>query len=212
MHHYQPKTYSLLRYCTDSGLWVRKTLASQVSSVSVEAMNAICEADGILAYIGTKYGCGIVKSTSKDLREADLTRCWTSLPEATILATLGLSRSSSTARARKLELYGSPRTLMLCNLIERCRDGTLTWRDLYSLSDAAYAKGMRVWKTFPFNGIHHYAQEQASKDECWRLLSDFAVWFYNHWRDRECDWHRDEIVYLLLDLIWDHPNNDDPVE
>jgi hypothetical protein len=102
---------------------------------------------------------------------------------------------------------------MLCNLIERCEDGTLTWRDLNDLADAAYSRGRMVWKTFPHNGTHFYAQEKASKDECWRLLSDFAVWFYNHRIPGErTDWHIDEIIYLLLDVIWDHPNNDDPVE
>jgi hypothetical protein len=101
---------------------------------------------------------------------------------------------------------------MLCNLIERCTDGSLTWRDLYGLANMAYASGGKVWKTFPHNGTHYYAQEKASKDECWQLLTDFAVWYYNHRKPFSHGWHKDELVFMLLDEIWDHPDCDDLVE
>jgi hypothetical protein len=118
MHQEQPMTNFLYRYESTSGLWVQTTLASPVSRPLVEAMNAILSKDGILAYIGTKSKFGQFLTELKDRRETDSTGFWTSLPEHTILATLGLCLNTSTVGERLLVLHGSPRTLMLGYLLD----------------------------------------------------------------------------------------------
>jgi hypothetical protein len=118
MHQEQPMTNFLFRYESTSGLWVETMLASQVSSPLLEAMNAILLKDGILAFIGTKSEYGLYKTVLRNLREPDSTGFWTSLPEHTILATLGLCLNPSTGERRSLVFHGNPRTLMLGYLID----------------------------------------------------------------------------------------------
>jgi hypothetical protein len=118
MHQEQPMTSFLFRYESTSGLWVQTKLASPASRPLLEAMNAILSKDGILAFIGTKSEFGLYEIELKSRREANSTGFWTSLPEATILATLGLSVNPSTAEGRSLVLHGSPRSLMLSVLID----------------------------------------------------------------------------------------------
>jgi len=114
-------TFFLFRYESTSGLWVETKLASPVSSAIWEAMNVILSRDGILAYIGTRSEFGQYKTELDDRREADSTGYWTSLPEHTILATLGLCLNTSTAEGRSLVFHGSPRTLMLGYMIDIIR-------------------------------------------------------------------------------------------
>lgn len=123
MHHNQPMTYFLFRYESTSGLWVETKLASQASRPLLEAMNSILLRDGILAFIGTKSEFGQYKTELESLREANSTGSWTSLPEATILATLGLCLNPSTAEGRSLVFHGSPRVLMLSYVIDMERNG-----------------------------------------------------------------------------------------
>jgi predicted DNA-binding protein with PD1-like motif len=118
MQQLQPNPYFLSTFENDSGLWVRTMLDSRVSPPSVEAMNAILWKDGILAYIGTRFEFGLLESVLKRLRELDLTRYWTSLPEAHLHATLGLSENTSNPGGRSLVLYGSPRTALLTTFLE----------------------------------------------------------------------------------------------
>jgi len=118
MHQEQPMTNFLFRYESTSGLWVETKLDSPVSRPLLEAMNAILSKDGILAFIGTRSEFGQYKTGLEDRREADSTGYWTSLPEHTILATLGLCLNPSTAEGRSLVFRGSPRTLMLSVMID----------------------------------------------------------------------------------------------
>ena len=118
MHQEQPMTYFLFRYESTSGLWVQTKLDSPVSLPLQEAMNTILLKDGTLAFIGTKSEFGRYEIELKNRREVDSTGYWTSLPEATILATLGLCLNPSTAEGRSLVLHGSPRSLMLSVMID----------------------------------------------------------------------------------------------
>jgi len=113
MHQEQPMTYFLFRYESTSGLWVQTKLVSPVSRPLQEAMNSILLRDGTLAFIGTKSEFGQFETALSNRREASSTRSWTSLPEATILATLGLCLNPSTAEGRSLVFHGSPRVLVL---------------------------------------------------------------------------------------------------
>ena len=117
MHQEQPKTYFLFRYESTCGLWVETKLASQACRAILEAMNVILRKDGILAFIGTKSEFGQYLLELESLREEVSTSYWTSLPEHTILATLGLCLNPSTSEGRSLVFHGSPRTLMLGYLI-----------------------------------------------------------------------------------------------
>lgn len=121
MHQEQPMTYFLFRYESTSGLWVQTKLDSPVSLPLQEAMNTILLKDGTLAFIGTKSEFGRYEIELKNRREVDSTGYWTSLPEATILATLGLCLNPSTAEGRSLVFHGSPRALMLAVLIDYAR-------------------------------------------------------------------------------------------
>jgi hypothetical protein len=127
MHQEQPMTYFLYRYESTSGLWVQMKLASQVSRPMLEAMNAILLKDGILAFIGTKSEFGLYETELKNLREVSSTGSWTSLPEATILATLGLCLNPSTAEGRSLVFHGSPRVLVLGWMIDMVRQDLGEW-------------------------------------------------------------------------------------
>jgi hypothetical protein len=80
-------------------------------------MNNILSKDGILAFIGTKSEFGLHKTELKDRTETDSTRSWTSLPESTLLATLGLLVNTSTVEGRSLVFHGSPRVLGLWYMI-----------------------------------------------------------------------------------------------
>jgi hypothetical protein len=126
MHQEQPLTSFLHRYESICGSWVLTELDSQVSKPIQAAMNTILLKDGILAFIGTKSEFGIYELELRDLREATSTGFWTSLPEHTVLATLGLFLTTSAAGRRTLVFYGSPRTLMLSVMIDYHIKGLLS--------------------------------------------------------------------------------------
>jgi hypothetical protein len=118
MHQEQPKTFFLNRYESTLGLWVQTPLDGEVSCPLQEAMNCILEKDGTLAFIGTKSEFGQFLAKLRQDRAMTSKDFWTSLPEASILATLGLSVNTSTSGRRSLVFYGSPRTLMLGHIID----------------------------------------------------------------------------------------------
>jgi hypothetical protein len=123
MHHKQPSDSFLFRYESIFGLWVQTKLDFQASRPLLEAMNAILLKDGILGFTGTKSEFGQYLTKLKGLKEADSTGSWTSLPEATILATLGLCLNPSTAGGRSLVFYGSPRVRLLAYVIDLFMNG-----------------------------------------------------------------------------------------
>lgn len=141
MQHTTPNCYFLRTFENDLGSWLETKLDSQVSTHSVEAMNAILWKDGITAYIGMRSEYGLLESVLRELREADTTRCWTSLQEAQLHSVLGLSESTSTDSGRSLVLYGSPRTLLLSSLME-------PW--VKSLDAASYDTNIDVVNEFVF--------------------------------------------------------------
>jgi len=91
-------------------------------------MNTIFSKDGILAFIGTKSEFGRYTTELARRREVNSTGFWTSLPEHTILATLGLCLNTSITEGRSLAFHGSPRTLMLGVMIDYHKSDLL--RDL----------------------------------------------------------------------------------
>jgi hypothetical protein len=106
-------------------------LDGTVSRPFVEAMNAILIQDGIIAYIGTKSEFGQYKSTELGMTGPKTSeRFWTSLPEHTLHAILGLSVSTTTSGRRKLVFYGSPRALMLGYMVSSYR--VLSWEKILS--------------------------------------------------------------------------------
>lgn len=108
----------LFVYDTDLGLWTETKLDSQVSPHSLEAMNVILLQDGILAYIGSRSKFGLYETELKRTREVIPEYSWTSLPRATVLATLGLCLNIPKSGTPGMVFYGSPRTLMLSHMIE----------------------------------------------------------------------------------------------
>jgi hypothetical protein len=107
------ETYFLHVYDVESGLWANMMLGSPVSPLILEAMNHICNADGILAFIGTRSEFGLYLSELKQETGKDFRHCWTSLPASTIMSMLGLCQNTENPRKPSLVFYGSPLTLTL---------------------------------------------------------------------------------------------------
>jgi hypothetical protein len=178
MHQEQPMTSFLYRYESTSGLWVQTKLASPVSRPLLEAMNAILLKDGILAFIGTKSEYGRYLTVLENRREESSTGSWTSLPEATILATLGLCLNPSTSEGRSLVFHGSPRVLMLAYLIDMNRTG------LGHVATAMVERALLSHKPLEFD-VDFQVQVGAVSDlkiyanELQDSLSDALSWHHN---------------------------------
>lgn len=110
-------TYYLHVYDVESGLWVHTILGSGVSPRIREAMNAICQADGILSFIGTRSEFGLYLSELKNTHGKDYRHCWTSLPASTILSMLGLCQNMPMSGRPELVFNGSPLTVMIALLV-----------------------------------------------------------------------------------------------
>jgi hypothetical protein len=175
MHQEQPKTLFLFRYDSTSGLWVETMLDSPVSRALLEAMNAILRKDGILAYIGTRSEFGLFRTELDDRREADSKGYWTSLPEHTLISTLGLYQNPSTAGGRSLVFYGSPRTLMLGYMIDMTEHnlgtGVLTSVSNLIERHQPFLLGQRAFKQL---GVH--PDIEVYPHELQDSMADFVSW------------------------------------
>lgn len=197
MHHKQPVTYFLFGYDSISGLWVQTKLDFQASRPLLEAMNAILSKDGILAFTGTKSEFGQYLTKLKGLKEADLTGSWTSLPGATILATLGLCQNPSTAGGRSLVFYGSPRVRLLTYLIdlyENAYDVLDQWVEDHVVSKKPFVMSEDMQRILGFvHARYHNVHEVAD------AYSDY-VSYIDHLGpvdDKETDYfHSDRLSYL----------------
>jgi hypothetical protein len=123
MHRSVSVTLSLYVYCVEYGSWHSTKLVSQVSLVSVEAMNAILQQDGILAFIGTKSEFGKYKAELVNETGTVTPRCWTSLPASTIMSMLGLCLNTDVIGKPEMVFYGSPLTLGLAVSIQYLLEG-----------------------------------------------------------------------------------------
>jgi hypothetical protein len=100
-------------YNVESGLWESTTLVTPVSLLTLGAMNAILEVDGILAFIGTKLEFGLYLTELAKENGGSTSRCWTSLPASTIMSMLGLCLNTDVLGKPEMVFYGSPLTQAL---------------------------------------------------------------------------------------------------
>lgn len=178
MHLYQQASYYLVRYDSTLGSWQETMLDSLDSPHLVEAMNTIFLKDGILAFTALRSEFGQHLAKLAKFREMTSERSWISFPEHTLLATLGLSLSTSTSESRKLDFYGSPRTLMLAYMLE----GNANWSLCdYNIQYQKLVKGARRNGLTTFghhNGVHPRTESLSlsiNADECQACIDDLAT-------------------------------------
>jgi len=97
----------------ESGQWESWTLDPLGSPRIVEAMNLICAADGIRAYIGTRSELGQLLAALNKYPVEDMERCWTSLPASTVMSKLGLYQNTLLPDRRNLVCHGNPLVILL---------------------------------------------------------------------------------------------------
>jgi hypothetical protein len=81
-------------------------------------MNAICLADGITAFIGTRLEFGHYQSKLKSTHGKDYRHCWTSLPASTVMSSLGLCLNTPMSGRPELVFTGNPLIVMVAYLME----------------------------------------------------------------------------------------------